>query len=167
MQVSNLYKEINHPKDGYSIKLLMPDNLKICRRKDWNQTKFDSCVYIFYRKSDKITKLGWNIEINGDPYYFGFTKNFILSSELNNRPFKHFGDLLSKLLSNEWECACILGLSEIEAHCLEALLIKQSNKPLSEYGATTLEEGCLINKRRERKYEHLIDEYLNIETQWK
>ena len=55
----------------------------------------------------------------------------------------------------------------MEAHCLEALLIKQSNRPLSKYGATSLEEGCLINKRREKKYERLIDEYLNIETQWK
>lgn len=30
-----------------------------------------------------------------------------------------------------------------------------------------LKENCLINKRRERKYEDLIDKYLNIENQWK
>lgn len=167
MQVSNLPWRGTHPSGGYSIDLLMTDNREICRRKDWNQSKFDSCVYIFCQNDNMFYNLGWNINVTGSPLYFGFSKSFNWSNIFNNRPFLHYNDLLSEIINNEIKCYCILGLSELEAHCLEALWIKQSDKKLSKPGEMILRENCLINKRRERKYEDLIDKYLNIENQWK
>ena len=55
----------------------------------------------------------------------------------------------------------------MEARCLEALLISQSNLKLSKLNATTLQENCLINKKRETKYEKVCHKYLNLESQWK
>ena len=167
MQVSSFYKEVAHPTGRYSIQLLMTNNLEICRRKDWNQTHFESCVYIFVKKSNILNKLGWQINIRGEIQYFGFTKQFNPNKLFSNRPFKHRRDLLSKVISGEYICYCILGLSEIEAHCLEALWIKQSKKKLTPKGQMFLNNDCLINKRRERKYERFINEYLNLDTQWK
>lgn len=167
MLVSNCSKRITHPKGGYLIELLMTNNKEICRRKDWNQSRFESCVYIYCKKSDKQVNLGWNVIVSGDPDYFGFTKTFNLNNTFHNRPFVHKLDLLSKIINKEYICYCILGLSEIEAHCLEALLIKQSKKKLTPKGQMFLNNDCLINKRRERKYERFINEYLNLDTQWK
>ena len=85
-----------------------------------------------------------------------------------NRPFAHAkDDLLSNSISDNWVCYCIIGLTEMEARCLEALFISQSNLQLSKLSAVTLEENCMINKKRETKYESICHKYLNLETQWK
>ena len=167
MQVSNCYKRITHPKGGYLIELLMTKNKEICRRKDWSQSRFESSVYIFGKQSDKINNLGWGIKIKGELNYFGFTKTFNSNKLFSNRPFKHRKDLLSKIISKEYICYCITGLSECEAHCLEALFINQSNKKLTPKGFMSLNPGYLINKRKESRWEKLTNEYLNLETQWK
>lgn len=167
MQVSSFYKEVTHPTGRYSIQLLMTNNLEICRRKDWNQTHFESCIYIFVKKSNILNKLGWQINIRGEIQYFGFTKQFNPNKLFSNRPFKHRKDLLSKVISGEYICYCILGLSEKEAHCLEGLFISQSKKKLTKPGMMKLNLNHLINKRRELKWERLANKYLNLETQWK
>lgn len=85
----------------------------------------------------------------------------------NNRPFTHRKDLLASLINDEVQCYCILGLSEKEAHSLEALFIQQCNKSLTKRGSKTLYANCIANKRYERKWERLANKYLNLETQWK
>ena len=86
----------------------------------------------------------------------------------DNRPFVHAkDDLLSNSISDNWVCYCIIGLTEKEARCLEALLISQSKLSLSKLSATILEENCMINKKRETKYERICHKHLNLETQWK
>lgn len=169
-----LSMDVNYLESTHSIystvlcvRLVLTDNLQICKRKDKNQSRFESCTYIWVKKSKKKTKLGWGIEVCGIPQYFGFDKRFDKNRILSNRPFNHDSDLLANSINDNWVCYCILGLSEIEARCLEALFISQSNQKLSKIKASVLETGCLINKRREKKYERLINEYLNLESQWK
>lgn len=167
MQVSSLYKEVYHPKGNYSIRLLTTNNIEICRRKDWNQSQFNSCVYIFTTKNNKSLQLGWDIKIEGECFYFGFASKFDPEHLFNNRPFTHRKDLLASLINDEVRCYCILGLSEKEAHSLEALFIQQCNKSLTKRGSKILYASCIANKRYERKWERLANKYLNLETQWK
>jgi hypothetical protein len=84
--------------------------------------------------------------VKGVSRYFGFAKMFDMSILMKNRPFAHANDLLSNSISDNWVCYCIINLSEMEARCLEALLISQSNLKLSKLSATTLENNCLIQE---------------------
>ena len=169
MEIANLKKRIKHPKGEYYVNLLLTDNNKICKREDldWERSQFDSAIYLFVKKSSNKTDMGWGISFTGTLHYIGFTKTFLPNDILNSRVCTHKSDLLSGLTNDKYKCYVIYGLSVEEAHCLEAYWIKTSDRQLSKPGAKILKRGCLINKRRERKWEECIDKYLAIENQWK
>ena len=50
-----------------------------------------------------------------------------------------------------------------EAHILEAYLIAKSKRKLSKIGQKKWDGVSLINKKREKKYEGLFEEYLNLD----
>lgn len=167
MRVCNIQKRIENPNGRNVINLLLTDNIKICRRKDWEEDSFEACVYIFVKKAPIYNNLGWGIKIWGDIVYYGYTSKFDSNNIFNNRPFKHKNDLLAKILNKNYECYCITGLSENEGKSLEAIFINQSSKDLSKTNAIFLKENHLINKRKESKWKRLANKYLNLENQWK
>lgn len=154
-------------KNKYPTRIAVIDGRKFCLVKN---AKFStkSATYIWVEERGDIeTNHGW-FKVRGISRYFGFTKSFDMTKLTDNRPFVHAkNDLLSNSISDNWVCYCIIGLTEKEARCLEALLISQSKLSLSKLSATTLEENCMINKKRETKYERICHKYLNLETQWK
>ena len=166
MSNQNHYSGQKCSKSKYPTRIAIVDGRKFCLNKN---SKFStkSAVYIWVEEDGDIeTNHGW-FKVKGISRYFGFAKTFDMGILMKNRPFAHANDLLSNSISDNWVCYCIINLSEMEARCLEALLISQSNLKLSKLSATTLENNCLINKKRETKYEKVCHEYLNLKTQWK
>ena len=166
MPNQNSYSGQNVCKNRYPTRIAIIDGRKFCINKNI-KVSTKSATYIWVEENgDTETNHGW-FKIKGIPRYFGFAKTFDMSILMKNRPFAHTSDLLSSSISDNWVCYCIINLTEMEARCLEALLISQSNLKLSKLNATTLQENCLINKKRETKYEKVCHEYLNLESQWK
>lgn len=166
MPNQNSYSGQNVCKNRYPTRIALIDGRKFCINKNIKcSTK--SATYIWVEENGDIeTNHGW-FKVKGVSRYFGFAKTFDTNILMKNRPFAHASDLLSDSISDNWVCYCIINLSEMEARCLEALLISQSNLKLSKLSAITLQENCLVNKKRETKYEKVCHEYLNLESQWK
>lgn len=166
MPNQNSYSGQNVCKNRYPTRIAVIDGRKFCINKNI-KVSTKSATYIWVEENgDMETNHGW-FKVKGISRYFGFAKIFDMSILMKNRPFAHTSDLLSNSISDNWVCYCIINLTEMEARCLEALLISQSNLKLSKLSATILQENCLINKKRETKYEKVCHEYLNLESQWK
>lgn len=104
-----------------------------------------SAVYIAFKKHE------W--------FYVGFTKVFNDSKPTQNRPCNTKHSIASHL-NKDATIYVFYNLTETLAHVLEAYFIKYSNKPLTKVGNNWLETGYLLNKRREKKWERLIEEYI-------
>ena len=146
---------LHHPKDGYKIDLnRCIDLTRILKKRDTESWDRDFCVYVFEDE-------------NGIPWYIGMGRyydmtTFTISKWLKSRPFSHRKDLLKKVVNNKWTCRIVgLGMTSKEAHILEAYMIIRADKPLSKRGAKEWDRCSLINKKRERKWERLTDEYLD------
>ena len=116
------------------------------RKKDEEDNRsHKSAVYLVFKKQE------W--------FYVGFTKTFNDFKPTQNRPCssKH---AIAKHLDTDTTICVFYNLTEISAHVLEAYFIKYSNKPLTKIKQTQLEKNCLLNKRREKKWENLIEEYI-------
>lgn len=145
---------LHHPKDGYAIDLnRLIDLTQVFKRRDTDNWDRDFCVYIF--------EDAFGIEqYYGMGRYWDITKG---SKWLQSRPFKHRNDLLCNCINSDWTCRIVgMGMTSIEAHILESYYIKNSNRNLSKIGIKEWDRESLINKRRERKWERLITEYLNL-----
>jgi len=148
---------LHHPKDGYAIDLnRLIDLTTIFRKRDTDNWDRDFCVYIF---EDEF----------GIEQYYGMGRYYDItyyskSKWINkSRPFCHKNDLLTKVINHNWTCRIIaLGMTSVEAHILEAFLIINSNRKLTKIGAKEWNRNFLINKRREKKWEKLMTEYLNL-----
>jgi len=148
---------IHHPKDGYAIDLnRLIDLTQIFKKRDVDSWDRDFCVYIFEDNS-KIER------------YYGMGRYFDIihygkSKWLNkSRPFNHKNDLLINTVNSDWTCRIVgLGLTSKEAHILEAYLITNSSKTLSKFNTKEWNRESLINKKREKKWERLITEYLKL-----
>ena len=146
-----------HPKDGYAIDLnRLIDLTQWFRKRDTDSWDRDFCTYIVE-------------DTFGIEQYYGMGRYYDLikygkSKWLNNsRPFKHKNDLLSKCIGNGWTIRIVgMGMTSKEAHILEAYFIKTSNRNLSKIGSKEWNRESLINKRREKKWERLVTEYLNL-----
>ena len=111
------------------------------------------CVYIFENQM-KIA------------CYYGMGRYYDLTSHKmtewkKSRPFNHRNDNLAKVIGPGWTCRIYaMGLTKTEAHIIEAILILNAKRPLSKIGQDW-DGVSLINKRRERKYERMINVYIN------
>ena len=126
------------------------------KKRDTESWDRDFCVYIF---EDEF----------GIEQYYGMGRYYDLTRYNKNkwlnrsRPFKHKNDLLSNCVNSEWTCRIVgLGMTSLEAHVLEAHYIVNCNRNLSKIKAKEWDRKFLINKRRERKWEKLMSEYLNF-----
>ena len=145
---------LHHPKDGYAIDLnSIIDLTQVFIKRDTDNWDRDFCVYTFKDEFKCIQYYGMG------RYY-----DIVPSSKwLKSRPFSHKNDLLKNTINSEWTCEIIgLGMTSLEAHVLEAYLIKSDNRKLSKIGTNKWDRCSLINKRRERKWEKKITEYLNL-----
>jgi hypothetical protein len=148
---------LHHPKDGYSIDLnRLIDLTRVFKKRDTSSWDRDFCVYIF-EDSYKVERY------YGMGRYFDLT-HYTKSKWLNqSRPFTHKKDLLNNTISSDWTCRIIgYGMTSEEAHVLEAYIILNSKLPLSKIGTKKWDRKSLINKRREKKWEKLMTEYLNL-----
>lgn len=123
-------------------------------------------IDLFYhiRFTDKTPgkcKVYIDYDENQDNIYIGFAGHDDLE-----RPIAHKKDLLwqERNINKNRRCFSAEGLSEKNAHVLEAFLIKYGDEKYgkSKYGSFTHIPHTLINKRRERKWEGLIDSTLII-----
>lgn len=123
------------------------DNNRYFRRHRDKCQRFDSSVYCI------ITP--W-----GSIVYYGKGK-FYLDNILKSRGCCHFGDLVDKYLTEGWIIRFIsIGITDEESRALEALLIMKCDKKLTKRGAKVWDGVSLMNKRRERKWEKRINEFL-------
>lgn len=146
---------LHHPKDGYAIDLnQLIDLTKVFKKRDTEHWNRDYCVYTF--------ELDNTVWYYGMGRYYDLTK-FDMKSWIKSRPFSHKYDLLANTIDSNWTCVIIgMGMTSIEAHVLEANLIKSDSRKLSKVNTMTWDRESLINKKRELKWEMLIAEYLNI-----
>ena len=126
------------------------------RDRDWFNLDRDFCVYVWKDPSGLIQYIGMGRYYQGELYSVTLWKI--------SRPFMHKNDLLSNVISDSWICEILCyGCSNKEAHIIEAQLITLCDRPLSKRGQTKWDGVSLINKRRERKYENMIEEYLSLD----
>lgn len=153
MQVS--LSILRHPKDGYAIDLnRLIDLTQVFKKRDTENWDREFCVYIF------------EDEFNINQYY-GMGRYWDITNKkwLKSRPFNHKNDLLKLNINKNWTCRILgMGMTSIEAHILEAYLILNSNRVLSKIGTKEWNRNSLINKKREKKWEKLITEYLNLDN---
>ena len=72
--------------------------------------------------------------------------------------------MLCKTIDPSWICEILcFGLTSKEAHIIEAYLLQLSNRTFSKFRTYAWDGQSLINKKRERKYERMIEEYLNLD----
>lgn len=120
-----------------------------CNDIEWkdieNKRSRISAVYLAFNKME------W--------FYVGFTGKFNPEKPTSNRPCdsKHS---IHKYLNANSTIYVFYNLPELIARVLEAYFIKYSNKPLTKMKQSWLDEGCLLNKRCEKKYEMLINNYI-------
>lgn len=122
------------------------------RERNWFNSDHDFCVY------------GWKAP-NGDFYYIGMGRYKDIDWE-HCRAVSHNGDLLCFTITPEWECIIFCyGGTSLECHVIEAQLIKWSAevKGLTKRGKKVWDAESMINKRHERTYERMIEEYLNLD----
>lgn len=161
---------LKHPKDGYLVKYILKDNNKIFKRDSWLNESLDKCVYVFCEKANVINKIPFLGNIYGIIKYIGCGK-WNQFDIFNSRPFTHHDDNLSNLLSKNYTCWVLTGLTNKESHVLEAFLIKNaidSGFILSKRKKTykIIPKGQLINKIREKRWEKEISNILLLENQW-
>lgn len=161
---------LKHPKGGYLIKYILKDNNKIFKRNNWLNDPLDNCIYIFSEKASIINKVPFLGYIDGAIRYIGRGK-WDQFNIFNSRPFAHKNDNLSNLLSKDYICYILTGITCKESKTLEAFLIKDAlnsgfklSKTKQMYQSIT--NGRLINKRRERRWEKEISNILLLENQW-
>lgn len=149
---------LHHPKDGYAIDLnRLIDLTQVFKKRDTSSWDRDFCVYVFEDES-------------GIERYYGMGRYFDLvsygkSKWSRSRPFNHENDLLKCTISSEWVCRIIgFGMTSMEAHILESYLILNSELDLSYIGTKEWNRKSLINKKREKKWERFITEYLNLDN---
>ena len=149
---------LRHPKDGYVIDLnRLIDLTEIFKVRNTENDDWEFCVYIF---EDEL----------GIPRYYGMGRYYDVTKHktgewLSSRPFNHRNDLLKATITPDWTCRIVAyGMSSSEAHILEAMLILYANEPLSKRGTKEWDRVSLINKRRERKWEKQVNEYLNLDN---
>lgn len=148
---------LHHPKDGYAIDLnRLIDLTQVFKKRDTEDWDRDFCVYIF---EDEF----------GVEQYYGMGRYYDIVNYgerkwiSRSRPFNHKKDLLVNCFNSNWVCRIVgLGMTKLEAHILEANLICSSNRTLSKKGTNEWDGEALINKKRERKWERLMTEYLNL-----
>lgn len=133
------------------VNLLLLDFTTIFNRDLPCEDKHNSIVYIWCKNNRKITNLGGEITIRGIPIYIGFSSEGCWDDIAKSRALCHRGDLLDKTIKDGYKCYCVCGLSEKEAHWLEAHWIDALNFPLTERGCYEHKTGTLINKKRESK----------------
>lgn len=124
---------------------------------DWFNCDRDFCTYIWKDQNGQIQYIGmgryWDL------YKYGFDKWSW------SRPFVHKNDLLKNTISNDWICEILfMGCTSKEAHIIEAYLIQLCERSLSKIGQYVWDKVSLINKKRERKYERMFKEYLNLDN---
>lgn len=143
---------LHHPKDGYNIDLSrLIDLTQVFKVRDTENWDRDFCVYAFEDENHVVQYIGMG-------RYYDITTNKWLKS----RPFTHRQDLLASAIKPSWTCRIVaLGLTSKEAHVLEAYMILSSNRKLTKIGANKWNKETLINKKRELKWEGMINEYLN------
>lgn len=166
-------------KQGYVVTQHTLDLHKIYKRPslldEWDKYQsynvFDRNVYLFVDKRYVWNEeLPFNINLKYRPIYIG-KGYFDSQKDEDSRALNHHNDLLARYLSvspDRYECLLFGGgMTENEASCLEAYLIwylvTQKNYSLSRQDRI----GDLINKRRERKWESHITQFLNVDNQWK
>ena len=150
--LTSVYNKVIVKKDRRLIaNLLLLDLLSIFNRDLPCEDNHNSIVYIWCKNNRKITNLGGEITIRGTPIYVGFSADGCWEKIANSRAFMHKGDLLDKIIEDGYKCYCVCGLSEKEAHWLEAHWIDALNLPLTERGCYEYKAGTLINKKRESK----------------
>ncbi len=155
MKLTTLKKK--HPS-GFWVVFSNLDLNKIFKKRDlnWFHGDRDFCVYL------------WVDEFN-NCQYIGMGRYYNLMSYPVNkwkysRPFNHKKDLLIKSIKSNWKCIILsYGMTSKEAHIYEAFLISSSNRFLSKKGQKYWDGETLINKKRERKYEGMFEEYLNLD----
>ena len=142
-----------HPRGFWTIFRNLDLNLIFKKRdKDWFNLDRDFCVYTWKDIKGCVQYVGmgryWDIE---NKWYF-------------SRPFSHTKDMLCKTIDPSWICEILcFGLTSKEAHIIEAYLLQLSNRTFSKFRTYAWDGQSLINKKRERKYERMIEEYLNLD----
>lgn len=124
---------------------------------DWFNCDRDFCTYVWKDQNGLIQYIGmgryWNL------YKYGFDKWSW------SRPFNHKNDLLKNTISNDWICEILfMGCTSKEAHIIESYLIQLCERSLSKIGQYVWDGVSLINKKREKKYERMFKEYLNLDN---
>ena len=82
------------------------------------------------------------------------------------RAVSHYHDMVDNTVNEDWVCVIFcVGLTSLEAHIMEAqmILFALETNRLSKRGQYVWDRESLINKRQERKYERMIEEYLNLD----
>lgn len=115
----------------------------------------------FFDTTPGTSKVYIDINENWDDAYIGYA-----GPKDPYRPISHKHDLLykEKQKNKNRKCFSIEGLSDINAHVLEAFLIKYGDEKYgkTQYGSSTHIPHTLINKKRERRWEGLIESTLII-----
>lgn len=140
-----------HPKGFWTIFRNLDLNLIFKKRdRDWFNIDRDFCVYVWKDPNGRIQYIGM-----GRYYEDNWT---------NCRPLNHNNDMLTNTITTEWTCEILFyGASSLEAHIVEAHIITLSNRNRSHRGQYVWDGESLINKKREKKYERMIEEYLNLD----
>ena len=127
------------------------------RDSDWFNNDRDFCTYIWKDPKGVIQYIG--IGRYWDLYKYGFKK------WTQSRPFKHQKDMLANTINEDWICEILfIGCTSKEAHIIEAYLITCSERPLSNIKSYVWDGVSLINKKREKRYERMFEEYLNLDN---
>jgi len=150
------------------IKILYVDNKNLFNNFEGFGT-YNSSVYVWCDLQQEFNYNFSDIHLKHLPIYIG--KGIAFGNILNWRAVFHSNDALTNLIEsnpNRYQCCIIsIGINDLQAKCLEAILIKDLienyNFSLTNYKEhpNTLAFKQLLNKKRERKNEILSQTILN------
>ena len=140
-------------KSGIILVLNPIDNEKVFKPINKRDKCIDFCNY------KAIDPQGITRYYGRGKYYFGRTPEYNVK---HMRATNHKNDLFSDLVTEGWIIEiCTIGVTYEQSCAYEAKMIMEDGKPLSKLNIRHyLDPNCLINKRRERKWECKIEEYI-------